>query len=148
MSGPTTYAEWVKCFDVLKLGSNDDETIFIMEQGAISWTSGVAERFASELFDVINYRINDAAKKFQRSLDGARGNEVVIVNALLSVRKELSFLKRLTNLPAIPPDKKEHFTQQILEYANNTQQSLEKSALADRTGRLGSLVKNNRIDRF
>lgn len=143
---PVSYAEWVKCFEALIEGNKDEEVMEAMERGTLSWSSGVAERFSIKLFEVINQRLQKSSRIFQRNLDNARGNETAIVNALLGIRRELVFLKRLTMLPAIPPDKQGYFSQQILAYAQNTQQSLENSAKADRTGRLSSLIKNNRIN--
>lgn len=146
MNIPQSYADWTKCFDEIKQGMNDEATLSIMEKGTLSWLSGVAERFSTQMFEVINFRIDGASKKLQRNLDMARGNETAIVNALMGLKRELKLLKRLTTLPAIPEDKREYFSMQIIEYSRNAQQSLENSAKNDRTGRLGSLFRNNRID--
>jgi hypothetical protein len=146
MNVPQSYADWTKCFDEIKQGLRDEEILFAMEKGTLSWSSGVAERFSTQLFEVINFRIDCASKRLQRNLDMARGNETAIINASMGLKRELKFLKKLTTLPAIPVDKKEYFFQQIAEYAKNAQQSLENSAKNDRSGRLRSLIKNNRID--
>jgi hypothetical protein len=146
MNIPQTYADWIICFDEMRLGTNDEATLSLMEKGVLSWSSGVAERFSSQLFDLINYRIEGASKRLQRNFDMARGNETAVVTALLGQKRELKFLKRLTMLPAIPDDKKVYFAQQIQDYATNAQQSMENSAKSDRTGRLGYVLRNNRID--
>lgn len=146
MSIPQCYADWTKCFDEIKQGINDEATLSAMEKGTLSWSSGVAERFSAQLFEVINYRVDGASKRLQRNLDMARGNETAIVNALLGLKRELKFLKKITNLPAIPDDKRDYFSKQIIEYARNAQQSLENSAKNDRSGRFASLIKNNRVD--
>jgi hypothetical protein len=146
MTIPQSYADWMKCFDEIKQGLKDEETVAIMEKGTLSWSSGVAERFSTQLFEVINIRIDGASKRFQRNMDMSRGNETAIVTALMGIKRELKFLKRLTNLSAIPEDKRTYFFQQIVNYAKNVQQSLENSAKNDRSGRLGSLIRNNRVD--
>lgn len=146
MNSPQTYADWTRCFDEIKQGLNDEATISLMEDGSLSWSSGVAERFCSQLFEVINFRIDGASKRLQRNMDMARGNETAIVNALLGLKRELKLLKKLTILPAIPVEKRDYFSWQIVDYARNAQRSLEDSAKNDRSGRLGSLIRNNRID--
>lgn len=146
MSIPQSYADWTKCFDEIKQGVNDEATLSAMEKGTLSWSSGVAERFSTQLFEVINFRIDGASKRLQRNMDMARGNETAIVNALLGLKRELKLLKKIANLPAIPDEKRDYFSGQITEYARNAQQSLENSAKNDRSGKLGSIIRNNRID--
>jgi hypothetical protein len=148
MTVPQTYAEWTGCLDAFKKGDNDEETLACMEKGVLSWTSAVAERFSSQLFDVINYRLDNTAKKFQRNLDMSRNNETAIVQAIMNVRRELKILKRLANMDAIPVDKRTYFTQQLLDYAGNAQTALVNSAKNDRTGKLASTFRNHRIDVF
>ena len=146
MNAPRSYSDWTLCLDEIKRGANDDATLSAMEKGVLSWTSGVAERFCAHLFEVINFRLDGASKRLQRNLDMSRGNETAIVSGLMGMRRELGFLKRLTMLPAIPEDKRDYFVRQIAESAGNIQKSLENSAKSDRSGRLVSLFRNNRID--
>ena len=146
MMPPRSYAEWTQCFDELKRGLNDEDILAFMEKGSLSWSSGVAERFSMQLFEVINFRLDNAAKSFSRKLETSRGDEAPIINALLGLRRELIFLRRLSSLPAIPEDKRTYFSDQIAQYANNTQKSLEDSAKNDRSGRLSSIIRNNRLD--
>jgi len=146
MNIPQTYADWLVCFDEMRLGTNDEATVSLMEKGDLSWSSGVAERFSTQLFDLINYRIEAASKRLQRNFEMARGNETAVVTALLGLKRELKFLKRMAMLPAIPDDKRSYFAQQIKDYATNAQQSLENSAKSDRSGRLAYVMRNNRID--
>lgn len=146
MNVPQSYSDWTRCLDEIKQGLNDEAALSAMEKGVLSWSSGVTERFSMQLFDVINCRLDNASKRLQRNLDMARGNETAIVSALMGIKRELNFLKRLATLPPIPEDKRDYFSRQIIESAKNFQQSLENSAKNDRSGRLGSLFRNNRID--
>lgn len=146
MNIPGSYAEWTQYFNMLKAGTNDAEVIECMEKGSISWTAGVAERFANQLLDVIDHKISNASDKLQRYLDMAGSNETSIVTALTGFRREVVFLKRLASLSAIPEEHRKHFIDQIKQFAANTQKSLEKSAASDRSGRLSSVFKYNRID--
>lgn len=148
MIKPVTYAEWVECFEQLKTGTNDEEIILKLEQGTIEWSKGVAERLTQHLFNTIESRVKQTSNLLQKELDGSYGNETMIVKAILSARKRLALLKRVADLPAFPGNVRESMLKVLTEYAKNTQESLEKSALSDRTGRLKSLFRNNNLTQF
>lgn len=143
---PTTYAEWAKILDMLKNREDDSAVLQAMLCGTVEWQSGVAERFSKKLIDTVNYRMNSATDKFQKEMSRSRGQERAIVQALLALRKELSFLARAINLPALPEKDRQHYYQLVLSQANSIQNSLEDSAKTDRTGKLASIVRNNRVN--
>lgn len=148
VSPPHTYSEWVAVLDMLKAKTDDEAVLNAMLQGTLEWQSGVAERFARKLVDTINYRMNCASDKFQKEMSRAYGQERAIVQALLALRKEMSFLARAINLPVIPEKDRNQYYQMVVEQANNMQSSLEDSARKDRTGKLSSIVRNNRVNAF
>ncbi len=148
ISPPQTYAEWVAILDILRDKTNDENVLEAMLNGKLEWQSGVAERFAKKLIDTINYRMNAASDKFRNDMGRANGQERIIVQALLSLRKEMMFLSKAINLPVIPEKDREHYYQLVLTQAENMQKSLEDSAKKDRTGKLLSIVKNNRVNSF
>lgn len=145
---PKTYSDWVAVLDMLKAKSDDADVLSAMQQGTIEWQSGVAERFAKKLIDVINYRINAATDKFQREMSRSNGQERAIVQALLALRKELCFLSKAINLPAIPEKDRQQYYQLVISQANSVQSSLEDSAKKDRSGKLSSIVRNNKVNTF
>lgn len=145
---PKTYAEWVVLLDMLQAKTDDESVLAAMQHGTIEWQSGVAERFAKKLIDVINFRMNSASDKFQKEMGRAYGQERAIVQALLALRKEMCFLSKAINLPAIPEKDRQHYYQLVISQANNMQSSLEDSAKKDRSGKLASLVRNNRVNAF
>ena len=145
---PQTYSEWVAVFDILKAKSDDEAVLTAMQSGTIEWQAGVAERFAKKLVDVINYRMNTASDKFQKEMSRSNGQERAIVQALLALRKEMSILAKAINLPAIPEKDREQYHQLVINQANNMQSSLEDSAKQDRSGKLASIVKNNKVNAF
>lgn len=110
---PKTYSDWVAVLDMLKTKSDDEVVLSAMQKGTIEWQSGVAERFAKKLIDVINYRMNSATDKFQKEMSRSNGQERVIVQALLALRKELSFLSKAINLPAIPEKDRQQYYQLV-----------------------------------
>lgn len=145
---PRSYSEWVEVLDILKSRSDDDSVLQAMQQGTIEWQSGVAERFSKRLINVINYRMNLATDKFQRDMSHSNGQERAIVQALIGLRKEMRFLSQAINLPAIPEKDRKHYCQLVLSQADSIQNSLEESAKKDRSGKLSSLIRNNRVNSF
>lgn len=145
---PRTYSEWVAVLDILKDKSDDEAVLSAMQRGTIEWQSGVAERFTKKLTDVINYRLNAASDKFQREMSRCQGQERAIVMALLALRKELAFLAKAINLPAIPEKDRRQYYQLVIDQANSVQKSLEDSAKKDRSGKLASIVRNNKVNAF
>lgn len=145
---PKTYSEWIAILDVLKAKSDDDAVLSAMQKGTIEWQSGVAERFVKKLIDAINYRMNAASDKFQKEMTRSNGQERAIVQALLALRKELSFLSKVINLPAIPEKDRQQYYQLVISQANSMQSSLEDSAKKDRSGKLASIVRNNKVNAF
>jgi len=135
MKSPTTYAEWASCCDRLLEGAC----------GTIEWTSGVAERITRRIHDVFDKRLKLLAEQFQRDLDRAHGNETLLTNALLGIRKGLAPLVHLGSLPALPEMVSQSFKQSLQQYAARTQSSLEDSARSDRTGRLLSIIKRTPV---
>ena len=143
---PHTYSDWVVVLDILKNKTDDQEVLAAMQKGTVEWQSGVAERFSKKLIDTINYRMNSATDKFQREMSRSQGQERVIVQALLALRKELSFLLKAIDLPALPDKDRNHYCQLVISQADNIQKSLDDSAKQDRTGKLSSIVRNNRVN--
>lgn len=145
---PHTYSEWVNVLEILRNKTNDVDALEAMKAGTIEWQSGVAERFSKKLIDAINVRMNTASDKFQTDLSRARGQEGAIIQSVLALRREMSFLLQAVNLPAIPEDKRQYYLNLVVEQANAMQESLENSAKNDRSGKLSSMVRNHKVNSF
>lgn len=143
---PHTYAEWTKLFDLLKNRTDDEEVLNAMTQGTLEWQTGVAERFAKKLIDTINFRMNSATDRFQKEIGRARGEERVVVQALLALRKEMAFLVKAIDLPVIPEKDRGQYRKLVIEQADKMQESLEDTAKKDRSGKLASIVRNHRVN--
>lgn len=148
ISPPKTYSDWVAVLDMLQEKSDDEAVLTAMQNGTIEWQTGVAERFARKLIDVINYRMNAAIDKFQKEMSRSNGQERAIVQALLALRKELCFLSKAINLPAIPEKDRKQYYDLVIRQADSVQSSLEDSARKDRSGKLASIVRKNRVNAF
>lgn len=145
---PHTYSEWAKVIDIFKDKENDSEVLIAMKSGTLEWQSGVADRFSQRMIDAVNLRMNNASDKFQKGLNNARGAEGAIVQAMLAVRKEMSFLAQAVNIPAFPDEQRKQYMQLVIDQANQMQQSLEDSAKRDRSGKMASIVRNHKINNF
>ena len=143
---PNTYAEWTVVLDALKNKEDDAEVIEVMQKGTIEWQSGIAERFSKRLIGAVNARMNAASDKFQKDFSRSNGQDGAIVQALLSLRKEMSFLMKAVAPPVLPEKDRSHYAQLIQDQADNMQKSLEDSAKKDRTGKLSSLVRNHKVN--
>lgn len=143
---PHTYSEWVAVLDMLKAKTDDEAVLQAMNNGTIEWQTGVAERFTKKLVEVVNFRINSASDKFQKEMGRSYGQERAIVQALIALRKEMSFLAKTVNISAIPEKDRHNYHKLVVEQADKMQKSLEDSAKNDRTGKLLSLVRNNRVN--
>ncbi len=146
IKAPHTYAEWAAVLDIFKNKKDDTEVLKAMKNGTIEWQSGVAERFSKKLIDSVNSRLNAASDKFQKDMSRAYGSEGAIVQAIIALRKELSFLAQALDLPALPEGDRKQYIMLVIDQANHIQKSLEDSAKKDRSGKLSSIVRNHKVN--
>ena len=139
---PKIYADWIKVFNVLKSGEDDEVILPLMQEGEIVWQSGVAERFLRKLVDTVNFRLNKAIDSFQKS---RQSDENEIVQSLMQLRRELQFMLKVVDINAIPVKEKTELRNMIINQSNSIQESLEKSSESDRSGKLSSIIKNNKV---
>lgn len=146
ISTPHTYPEWVDILDLLKQKLDDAEVMVAMRNGTIEWQSGVTERFARRLINVIYHRMNMATDKFQKDMARGKGQENMIIQALLDLRKELAFLVEVIELPALPEVGRKQCRRLIIEQADHIQKSLEDSAQKDHSGKVSKIVRDHKVN--
>ncbi|HCE31919.1 MULTISPECIES: hypothetical protein [Fusobacterium] len=139
---PKIYADWVKVFNILKSGEDDENILALMQEGIVVWQSGVAERFLKRLVEAVNFRLNKATDNFQKS---RQTDENEIIQSLMQLRRELQFILKAVDINAIPVKEKMELRNMIINQSNSIQESLEKSAESDRSGKLSSIIKNNKV---
>ena len=139
---PKIYADWVKVFELLKSCEDDENILTLMKEGTIVWQSGVAERFLKRLVDTVNFRLNRATDNFQKA---HQTDENEIIQSLMQLRRELQFILKVVDINTIPVKEKTELRNMIINQSNSIQESLEKSAESDRTGKLSSIIKNNKV---
>ena len=99
------------------------------------------------VLDMLKNRTDDE-DVLQAMQNGSVEWQRAIVQALLALRKELGFLSKAINLPALPESDRQHYYQLVINQANQIQSSLVDSAKTDRSGKLASIVRNNRVNVF
>lgn len=142
---PKIYIEWVNILNLLKERKNNEEILEKMENGKLEWQDGVAQRFVDKLTQVINYRIKIATDKFSQDLSRGTRDERVTVQSLIALKKEFLFCSRICKIRILPDEIQKKLYELIADQAKNIQTSLENSAKNDRTGKLLSIVRNNKI---
>lgn len=146
----TNYAEWSIVFDQIEswqIGSTDSQTLKDIENGEIKWVLGTADRFIKRLLDLINIRfkkLND----FYKERCSACYSTFEFQKLLICFRKELIFLKQLSNIKVLPEEIKIKLTEDIMNFAQNVQKNLETNSKKDLTGEMQRIVLENRIDRI
>jgi len=145
---PVNYAEWCDLFDEIASSARDEDYVDTISKGAISWSSGVAERFIKSASDMIRTRVNNAQDVYQRQMKNARGVTSNISNAFIALNKEYRYVYKLASALPIPDEYRQQVMQMVQDQADTTQRSLEDSAKADRTGHLTTLVRNAHINRL
>lgn len=144
MDEPKIYKEWVDLLDELADGKDDNSVLERMRKGTLHWQVGVAERFMNILLETINLRIECINKVLDGKLSSYK-NENELVEALLHTRKQYNYLKKIVTIPAIPEKQQNQLIEMIKKNRESVQNSLEKSATSDVSGKLASIIKNNKI---
>lgn len=145
---PETYSDWVDILEQLKKKECDDDILSAMKSGKLQWQVSVAERFSRKFVDAINYRLNLTTKTFQKHMDVSNCIDRDLVRELMSIRKELIFLYRITALECIPDNIRNKYSEMIVESADSIQKSLEESAKSDRSGKISSIIRNHKVNYF
>ena len=94
----------------------------------------------------MNERMNLASDRFQQAISKSHGEEGAIIYAILALRKEMAFLAEAMNLPVLPDKDRQTYINLVLEQADKMQETLEKSASNEKSGKMRSIIRNNRIN--
>lgn len=144
MDKPKVYKEWIDLLDVLASGKDDANVLESMRAGVLYWQVGVAERFMRAFLETLNFRMDQINKKLDKKLTNYK-NENELVEALLQTRKQYNYLKEVVKIPALPEEQQKTLQEMIEKNELAIQSSLEKSAKNDPSGKLLSIIRNNKI---
>lgn len=144
MDKPKVYKEWIDLLDVLASGKDDANVLESMRAGVLYWQVGVAERFMRAFLETLNFRMDQINKKLDKKLTNYK-NENELVEALLQTRKQYNYLEEIVKIPALPEEQQKNLQELIEKNELAIQNSLEKSAKNDPSGKLLSIIRNNKI---
>jgi len=144
MQPPTQYSEWSVCLEELERGGNDETTLTAMAAGTLNWGAGVAPLFAERICRLFDVRLKRCIDSINRDLKSAR-EEALFLRILLDARRAFTFLSNVAVLPSFPENLRDQLSILVRKSAEVAQKSLEDSSKHDRSGRLGSLIRNNSL---
>jgi hypothetical protein len=142
---PTSYSDGVTCFEILSKADRDEELLAIAAKGTVPWTQGIAERFAKRLMNAISERLQKAISQFAKDLQRASGEEYAVVQAILSIRRQIRYLLQFVKLPVFPEEISKTFTEEIEKNAQNIQDQILQEVKKDPDGRLIRVVQHTPI---
>ena len=145
---PSVYYEWVELLDMLKGKTDDSAVLNALQKGTVEWVPGVSERLTRKFTDAINSRIKAASESFIYEINNNYGQEASVIHAVLTLRKEMDFLSQAVSLPVIPENERVQYYSLVRKQADYMQTLFEESAKADRSGKMASIARNNRINTF
>lgn len=145
LDAPISYADWVKCFEMLTSGGKDEELLEVMARGKVPWTKGVAERFVQKLSMAISARLQLAVDDFSKQLRRANGEENAIVQAILTLRRRSQYLLKVVSIQVFPEEVRTKFTEEIEKNVKQLQEYLLSEVKKDPSGRLVRLVQHTPI---
>jgi len=147
IEAPRSYAQWSACLERLAQGLQDEACLSSMRAGELHASGGVVTMFSQRLVAEFNERLTRCSEHLTRDLRiGA--DESLVVRAILNARKSMAFLHRLSQVESFPPQLRAHLSDELRKFAQRSQDSLEDSARADRSGRLLVLLRNNNLLRY
>ncbi|KRK65574.1 hypothetical protein FC72_GL000015 [Companilactobacillus tucceti DSM 20183] len=142
----STYREWANLFKKFDARENDEQVLEDAKHGTLVWQTGVADRFMKRLTASINKRMNDSVSVFEKQISQSGIPEANFVKSIHQLKDEFETMRNFTNIEAIPTEQRRKLVEMLYESRKDLQSNLEESAKTDQSGKLSSLVRNNRID--
>ncbi|MXQ54871.1 hypothetical protein [Shimazuella alba] len=139
---PSSYAEWLNCFEVLGTGMHDEELLEAVSKGKVPWSDGIAQRFAERMMDAVSERLQKAVEQFGKELGRARGEEYAVVQAILALRRQIKYMLRFVSAPVFPEEIIKTFSAEIEKNATNIQDQILSEVKKDPSGRLVRVVQH------
>ncbi|WP_028776196.1 hypothetical protein [Shimazuella kribbensis] len=145
LKSPTTYADWVSSFQIFRDGQRDEELVVAISKGKVPWTKGVAERFTQKMSEAVSARLQRAVDQFGKELGRAQGEENNVVQAILALRRQISYLFRFVTSPTFPDEITKKFSEEIEKNAQNLQNYLLEEVKKGSNSRLIRVVQHTPI---
>jgi hypothetical protein len=142
---PKVYSDWLPLIDRFEKG--DDHALEEMKTGQIEWTNVVAQRWSAHIANAVSSRLQLTSRQLQLGFSRCGGNLFAVAQTMLGARRSLSTLVELTGIPCMNEDLRAHLLSEITRFVDESQRSLEKSAMQH--GRQGEpvlrVLRENRL---
>ena len=150
MTPPEIYYEWAQILNLVKAATDDAETFEAIQRGTIVHQPGVYERLVNHIIDVMSVRLERALKSFHDTVSHANSGslEMVVSQALGTLSKEINTISKLAILPALKKEEQKKLIDIVKNETNKIEETLMKSAKADRSGKLTSILKSKPFNHF
>ena len=149
MNIPTTYYEWVSCFDYIKDKPRNDSYTEILNKGRLDADPNLKLKLVKELANMVSYRIEKAISSFNEYLYNNSMDYNGLSLQIVSIRKEFIYAKKMVNIKIVTKEVSDNMSNTIQAKADQLQDILEKKTVySDRSGVLNSLIKSNPINRL
>lgn len=141
-----TYYEWVSSFDELKNGPRNEELLNNLYKKSIVLEGNILYRFIIHINDLIRTRLKNSLDSILNKITTIYHDTNALSLEIINIKKELSFAKKVTNLPVIPDENRNKFNETLLRFANEINDALLASVnRIDQTGEITSMIKNSKI---
>lgn len=142
-----TYYEWITNLEKLKTAPRDEELLKTLYEGKIELVGNISYRFIKHINDVIRTRLKNSLEGILLKMNTIYKDTNALSLEVINIKKELSFSKKIINIPAIPEENKNKFKETLQMFANEINDTLEESASnLDNTGEALLMIKNSKIN--
>ena len=146
MNSPSTYAEWCDLIDEIENSCIDHSFIDTIRLGKALLNEVASKRFYRNVCEMVQKRVNNAQKLFQRQVDSARGSVMAVSSAIKTLANEYRFVYLIVqNLPLVEMDKTT-LLRAISDQVDQTQTRLKEIAIRSQNEVLVSLIYKSPIN--
>lgn len=142
-----TYFDWVLNLEQLKTGPRDEVLLEKLYNNTIDLTGSILYRFIRHINDVIRSRLKNTLEGILFKISSIYTDNNALSLEIINIKKELSFAKKIINLPVIPEENKKKFKETLQKFADEINESLESSVTGiDKNGEAITMIRNSKIN--
>lgn len=142
-----TYFEWIANLEKIKTGPRNENLLINLYDKKIDLDGNILYRFIRHINDVVRTRLKNALDSILIKIHTIYNDTNAISLEVINIKKELSFCKKIIDLPVIPEENKQKFKETLQNFANEINDALEASVSGlDTTGEALMMIKNSKIN--
>lgn len=142
-----TYYEWINSFEILKNGPRDEELLDKLYKSTIELEGNILYRFIIHINDLIRTRLKKSLDSILFKIKTIYHDSNALSLEIINIKKELVFAKKIINLPVIPEENKNKFSETLQRFADEINDTISSSINGiDTTGEIITMIKNSKIN--